>query len=270
MSVRRGILFAAPGTTCREARGAYGHIERVAGSRFPDTDVRWTYTSSGIRRKLAAQGTPAKDPAEALAAMAAEGFTHVAVASLHLSVGMEFGELAHAVKAFRETAPNAMKAALGSPLLTSEDNWRRAVKALLATLPGEPAEQDRIVLIAHGSREPQAEQPFLAAGRVCRAVDSRVTLGMMLGSPGLAELLQECRSAGTKKAWLLPCMVAAGFSAREEIAGAGEHSWATAFEQAGILPIPVVKGLGEIPGVVDIWMDGIERLFAGLTKADGQ
>lgn len=270
MNARRGILFAVPGTTCREALGAYDHIERVAAARFPDAEPRWTFTSAGVRRKLAAKGAPVKTPAEALAAMADEGFTRVAAASLHLSPGMEFGDLAEAVAAFERARAGSMRVTLGSPLLASETAWRRTVEILMSTLPGEPAARDRIILIAHGSRDPRAEKAFLAAGKVCRTVDPRIILGMMLGSPGPDDVARECRAAGAGKAWLLPCMVAAGLSAREDIAGVGERSWATVLEQAGIPSIPVIKGLGEIPGIVDIWMDGVERLFAGAADVSGQ
>ena len=269
MSVRKGILFAVPGTTCREAMLGYDQIAAATALRFPGVEQRWTYTSEGIRRKLAAHGAPVKDPGAALAEMRADGFTHVAVLSLHLSDGMEYGELTATVEAFARQPGAPVRVALGHALLTSKDDWRRALAAMLAELPDTPGEKDRIILVAHGSRDLQAKKTLAAAVQQCREFDPRLILGMMLGTPGLSDVVRECRDAEVTKVWLLPCMVVAGVSAREDIAGLGEMSWATVLEQAGIAPIPVIKGLGEIPGVVAIWMDGIERMLAELTETTG-
>ena len=267
---RKGILFAAPGTTCREAMVGYDQIGRAAADRFPGVDQRWTCTSAGVRRKLAAQGSPVKDPGEALFAMQAESFTRVAVLSLHLTDGMEFGELADTVAAVKRQQGNSMAVALGHALLTCEADWRRALGVLLAELPESPGDHDRIILVAHGSRDPQAGKTLMAAAQLCRVVDRRLMLSMMLGAPGLDAVVQDCVAAGVKKAWLLPCMVVAGFSAREDIAGTGERSWASVLRRAGVEPAPVIKGLGEIAGVTDIWMDRIERLLAELTESSEQ
>ena len=268
MSARQGILFAAPGTTCREAKIGYDQIGRAAALRFPGVEQRWTCTSAGIRRKLVAQGTPVQDPAEALSAMQAEGFTRVAVLSLHLTDGLEFGELAAAVSSQRQSE-NPMRVELGYALMTCEADWCRALHALWASLSSKLGDQDQVILVAHGSLEPQARKTLLAAAQLCRRVDRRLTVGMMLGAPGLEDVVRDCRSAGVQKAWVLPCMVVAGFSARENIAGSGEGSWATVLAHAGIEVVPVIQGLGEVSGVVDIWMDQIERLLAELMKSNG-
>jgi sirohydrochlorin cobaltochelatase len=78
---------------------------------------------------------------------------------------------------------------------------------------------------------------------------------MILGKPGREAVVQECREAGVKKVWLIPCMVAAGYSAQEEIAGPGEHSWATALRRSGIEVVPVTRGLGDILGIVELWLE---------------
>ncbi|MEI7900743.1 MAG: sirohydrochlorin cobaltochelatase [bacterium] len=262
MNKRQGILFAAPGTTCREARTGYDLIGSAAARRYPGIEQRWAYTSAGVRRKLAAQGSPVKTPGEALSALQAEGFDQVAVVSLHLTDGMEFGELAEAVASLKRQSGNPMRIALGHALLTCEAEWRRALNVLLAGFLGKLGDRDRVILVAHGSRDPQAEKTLLRAAQLCREVDERLVLGRMIGAPSRDDVVQDCRSAGVKNAGLLPCMVVAGYSAREDIAGPGEQSWATALTRAGIETLPVVKGLGEVAGIVDIWMDAAEGLLA--------
>jgi len=262
VSGRAGILFAVPGTTCPEARNAFERMGQAAATRFPGIVVCWTFTSSAIRRKLAAQGVEVKAPGEALLAMQADGVTQAAVVSLHMTDGMEFGELAEAVATFVRQPGSRMTVALGNPLMVSEADWSRVLQAVLSELPGTLAQQDRVILVAHGSIDPQGEKTLkLAAGRCCR-VDPRLTLGMILGSPGRDAVVRDCLAAGVKKVWLVPCFVAAGYSAKDEIAGPGEQTWATALTQAGIEVVSVVKGLGDMPGVVSVWLDQAEGLLA--------
>lgn len=258
---RTGFLFATPGSTCHTAQGVYDRINRAAAQRFPGVAPRWCFTSGPVRRKLAAQGLPAPDPQTALAAMQAEGLTRVIVMPLHLTDGMEFGELSEIVSAWANQSGASLTLALGRPLLTSETGWRRALQALLAGLPQPPDKQERIILVLHGSQDPQGSKTLEKAEQLCHTVDPRLLMGVLLGKPDLQDVVHACQSAGVKKAWLLPCMVVAGFSAREEVAGAGAQSWASVLQHAGIETVPVVQGLGENPAIVQIWLDEIARLY---------
>ena len=262
----RGILFALPGSSCQQAAPALERIGHAAARRFPGVAQRWAYTSRGVRRKLAVQGRSVPDPGEALSALRGEGFTRVAVLSLHLTDGMEYGELAETVAACARGPEAFAHIALGAPLLTRAADVRRVCAALLAALPGPPNADERVVLVAHGSRDPQGQQTFGAAATLCREEYPRLRLGVMMGAPGLADLMKECQAAAVRKVWLLPFMVAAGYSAQEEIAGAGERSWKSAFEKSGIECLPVVKGLDECDGVVEVWMDELDRLLGELEQ----
>lgn len=257
---RQALVFASPGTTCHEAQAAYAHIGHAAAGRFPGIDVRWTYTSAGIRRKLAQRGEPVPDPAEVLAALKADGVSQVAVVPLHMTDGAEYHELAETAARF-DREPGGLRVRTGPALMADGAEWLRALRAVMEALPAAPAADDRIVLVAHGSRDPRAVRTLQAAGAACAQVDRRLVLGMMLGAPGLAETVSRCRASGARRVWLVPCMVAAGLSARDEIAGASEQSWATAFEQAGLLCVPVVRGFGEYDAIVDLWIGQAARLL---------
>ena len=261
MKARKGILFAVPGTTCHGAGGAFEQIHAAAARRFPGVELRWAYTSAPIRRKLAAKGVEVKCPGEALLAMQEEGVTQAAVVSLHLTDGLEFAELAETVTGFGRQPENTMNVALGHALMACEADWLRALSALLADFSDKPGLGDRVILVAHGSTDPQATETLRAAAQSARRVDSRLTVGMILGTPGREEVVRNCRAAGVKKAWLIPCMVVAGITAQDDIAGPGEASWATTLTRAGIEVVPVTRGLGEIAGVVEVWLDQAASLL---------
>ena len=266
-SSRTAILFATPGTTSPEAAAALEKISTRAAQRFPGLERRWTYTSRGIRRKLAARGQSAPGPQDAFSALHAAGFRRVAVLSLHLSDGMEYGELAETVAAHTRGPAAFEGIELSTPLLACTDDFRRACAVLLASLPIAPRAGTAAVLVAHGSKDPQGCRTFASAAALCRQVDPRLLLGVIMGEPSFSDVLQECRAAAVREVWILPFMVAAGQSAHEDIAGPGETSWKSAFERAGIKCTPILKGLGDYDGVVDLWLDHLGCILGHLQKA---
>lgn len=96
---KQGILLVAFGTSEPEARGAIDRIVETARKTFPDAEVRLSYTSNIIRRKiLKEEGLAIDSPLIALAKMQDEGFTSVTVQSLHIIAGEEFHQLASVVR----------------------------------------------------------------------------------------------------------------------------------------------------------------------------
>ena len=180
------------------------------------------------------------------------------------AIAAPYGELAETVAAFAERKSSLARLTLGRPILSSEQDAARVFAALRAPLPHAPVEDEAVVFVAHGSTEPAAVRTLQAAVSLCRRIDRRLFLGMMLGSPSLGDVLQECKAASVKKVWLVPLMIAAGYSVRDDIAGAGAGTWKSCFEAAGILCSPVLKGLGDNEAVVDIWMDHADELLKRL------
>ena len=102
--VKKGILLVAFGSSIPEARVSFKNIDKHVKSAFPRIPVRWAYTSSIIRHKLAKQGKYLDSVEIALAKMMDEGFTHVAVQSLHTIAGEEFHDLRRNAYAFSNMA----------------------------------------------------------------------------------------------------------------------------------------------------------------------
>jgi sirohydrochlorin cobaltochelatase len=90
---KKGILLVAFGSSIPEALVAFEHIEKKTREAFPDIPVRWAFTSHMIRKKMADEGKNLDSVAQALANMAEEGFTHVAVQSLHTYLVKNFMNL---------------------------------------------------------------------------------------------------------------------------------------------------------------------------------
>ena len=86
------------------------------------------------------------------------------------------------------------------------------------------------------------------------------------GARGIDDLLAELKAHKIKKVWLQPLMVVAGDHARNDLAGDEEDSWASKLKAAGFKVEANLKGLGEVPGVRDLFVDHAKQNVDDLTK----
>ena len=252
------LLLAVPGTSCDEAAQTFCRIDGRLSERFGSVRRLWAYTSGGVRRKLAERGRIVPAPAEALRMLREEGITHLVVKSLHMAPGMEYTDLQADLDACRSGPGAFEQAVMDRPLLESCDALARIVACLQAETPCPGA----LMLVAHGSRRSAARAVYDGAAAFCRHLDTPAFLGTMAPRSSLDSALEACRAEDVRRVYLVPFMVAAGRSAREEIGGPSPDSWQSAFEGAGIACTPVLKGLGDRDAIVDIWLDGIEHMLA--------
>lgn len=131
----KAILLMAFGTNVEQARQIYAKITEATKACFPGLPLRWAYTSHQIRQKLAQEGSPVLSPAQALANLAEDGFTRVAVLSLSIIPGAEFAALEDTAQRFSGMPKVLQRVTLGQPLLASSADIQRVAQALLASAP---------------------------------------------------------------------------------------------------------------------------------------
>ena len=262
--MKPAVVLALPGTSSEEAAATLRHMEELFDRRFTGVRRIWAYTSSGVRRKLEQRGKPVAAPAAALATLRAEGVARVVVKSLHLAAGMEYTELGGLVQAIRGGPGGFERIVISAPLLDSPADFERTIRRLLMSRPAVVDEGDALLLVAHGSRRPEAQVAYAQAAEFCRRLDSRVLLGTLIAHPGLEDVLRVCKADGIKKLALAPLMIVAGSSARNELAGENPAAWVSVLARAGIRSVPLIKGLGDNDDIVRIWLDDIERMLREL------
>jgi sirohydrochlorin cobaltochelatase len=138
-----GILLVAFGSSEPSAQVSFQNIDQKVKTTYPEIPVRWAYTSHIIRKKLAKQGRHLFSPEVALAKMQDEGFTHVAVQSLHTIGGSEYHDLRRTVGAFK-TLGGFQGVILGYPLLATQKDMRRTVEAILENIPKERKKNEAV------------------------------------------------------------------------------------------------------------------------------
>lgn len=250
-----GILLVAFGSSQASAQVSFENIDKKTKAAYPAIPVRWAYTSHIIRKKLAKQGRYLDSPEVALAKMQDEGFTHVAVQSLHTIGGEEYHDLRRTVGAFKAMG-GFQRIILGYPLLATQDDMQRTVKAILETIPRDRRKGDAVVLMGHGTHHPS--NAFYAALMFqLQLEDPNIFVGTVEGYPDVDLIKDMLLKKKITKAYLMPFMSVAGDHAKNDMASDEEDSWKSILTKAGIACVPILKGTAEYDGFVGIWVSHI-------------
>ena len=261
---KEGVLLVAFGTSVPEALPSFKAVDASFKAAFPDTPVVWSYTSQIIRKKLAKQGKPVGGISDGLAALAKAGVKVVRVQSLHVMPGEEFTELERAVLLDIQKHPGRFEAVyLGRPLLESHKDALSVAKAVLADMGGKRRKGEAVVLMGHGQAHGRADLVFEGTRATFKESDPLVFMATVEGARGIDDLLAELKAHKIKKVWLQPLMVVAGDHARNDLAGDEEDS---KLKAAGFKVEANLKGLGEVPGVRDLFVDHAKQNVDDLTK----
>lgn len=260
---KKGVLLVAFGTTVPEARGALDHIGAKAAQRFSGLEIRWAYSSRIVREKLAAQGQHFDSPAMALARMMDDGFTHVAVQSLHTIPGEEFHALKQTVDAFSGLPKGMDSVVLGLPLLAEPDDVERCAKAIHASLPPERKKGEAVILMGHGTHHP-ANIYYPGLQYSLNRLDPLVLVGTVEGAPSLDDVRQALKKNAVSKVYLLPFMAVAGDHAVNDMAGDEEDSWKSVLTADGLTCVPFLRGTAQTPAFVDLWLDHLQAALERL------
>ncbi len=259
--MKKGILLVAFGTSEASAKVSFKNMEAKVKKAFPGVDIYWAYTSHIIRHKLARQGEVILSPAEALAKMMDEGYTHVAVQSLHTIPGEEYHDLTMTVNGFRQMPGGFDRLILGFPMLGAQDTVAKAVDAVIATLPKARKASEPVVLMGHGTHHP-GNIYYSAMNWQLQQKDPNIIMGTVEGYPELSDVIAWLKAKKAKNVWVMPFMSVAGDHAKNDMAGDEDDSWKSQLTKAGFSCKTVLKGTAEYDEFADIWV-------GQLTKAMG-
>lgn len=259
--MKRGILLVAFGTSEPKAMCSFENIERLTRKRFPGTEVRWAYTSGIIRRKLAKGKVFIDSPTVALSKMYDEGFTSVAVQSLHSIGGAEYDKLKDIVSKFRQGSEAFEHIVLGAPLLNSFADLQRVAGLMLKEVPKSRKSNEAVVLMGHGTEHHYSDLAYVAAAKVFGDMDPLAFVGTVEGHPTIDDVLAQCKAAKVKKAYLMPFMSVAGDHARNDMASDEDDSWKSVLEKNGIECVAVLKGTAEYDSIASVWVDHLSDVM---------
>jgi sirohydrochlorin cobaltochelatase len=261
---KKAILLAAFGTTVPEAQKALDQVEGRVKQAFPGVEVRWGYTSSIVRNKLAKQGKILDSPEAALVKLMDEGVTHVAVLSLHTIPGEEFHDLLRNAHLFGQMAGGFDKILVAWPLLSSHEDHVRVAKAMIQHIPASRKPQEAVLLMGHGSAKHPSDAIYSAMNQVFMDLDPNVYVATVEGYPTIEDIIAKLEAKKIKKVTLMPLMAVAGDHALNDMAGNEPDSWKSQLSKKGIACEAVMKGTAEYPEIVEVWLDHLRTVFSHL------
>lgn len=257
MEKKKAILAVSFGTSHLDTLDkTIGAIERAIQEHFPEYQLYRAFTSGMIVKKLRTrEGLKLYNVREAMEQMAADGIETVLVQPTHIINGMENDRM---LEDLLEYAGRFQRVRVGKPLLSSVDDYKKSIHAVMAEV--ELAEAETLVLMGHGtdhhanSAYPTLEYTFHLLGY------RQVLVGTVDGFPDLENVITKLEITGTKKVALMPFMVVAGDHAKNDMAGE-DDSWKSELEDAGYEVRVILKGLGELEGIQNLFVEHIQEII---------
>lgn len=260
---RKGILVVSFGTSYEETRKkTIDRIEEDVRKSYQEYRVYRAWTSGMIRRKLQERdGILIPGVKAALEQMKRDGIREVIIQPTHMINGIENQLMTEDAFSFESEFE---KIEIGAPLLTSQEDSDRIVKAMADIY--SPDGEEALVLMGHGS-EHYSNSIYAALDYQFKDEGhSNIFIGTVEAYPAIESLVRQVKKRGVKRVILAPFMVVAGDHATNDLAGEEENSWKSRFEADGYEVRCVLRGLGEYEKIREIYIDHIgacaERLEA--------
>lgn len=252
---KKGILVVSFGTSHLDTlEKTITAIEKDIQDEFPGFDVYRAFTSGMILKKLLRTENLNFDTVtEALERMRADGIQTVVVQPTHIINGIENDKMLEEVKAFDTSFK---KICVGMPLLSTVSDYKMAIHAVMEEV--ELHDEEALVLMGHGTDHyanaayPTLEYTFHSLGY------TNVLVGTVEGFPDIRNVMTKLEIMGANKVTLMPFMIVAGDHAKNDMAGK-EDSWLTELKEAGYRVEVLLKGLGEIEGIRNIYIEHIRE-----------
>ena len=214
-----------------------------------------------IRAKLAKEGMMLDSPETAMARLMNDGFTHVAVLSLHTIPGEEFHELNQNAQLFGQMAGGFEKILVARPLLSSAKDMETVAGTLMKNIPGRKPE-DAVLFMGHGTGHHPADAIYLAMNQVFQEIDPRTFVGTVEGKLTIETLLPKLKQLKAKKVYLVPMMSVAGDHAKNDMAGDEPESWKSVLTRNGYQCESILRGTADYPEIVEVWLDHLRTVLA--------
>lgn len=255
--MKKGIVVVSFGTSFPEVRKrCIESIEVAIEKAFPEYEVSRAFTSNMIIKKLLERdGLVVDKPLEAIQKMIDSGIESIHVQPLHVIPGFEYEKVMGAVRTIEKSSH--IQVTIGQPLLSEEHHYDELIDAIESEIVS--SEKNGYVLMGHGTEHhANACYSMLQAKLNDRRKD--VFISNVEGYPELDHVKDKLHDL--EHITLMPLMIVAGDHAMNDMAGE-KDSFKTELIEAGKDVTCILKGLGEIEAVHQIFIKRINTVVAG-------
>ena len=259
------LLVLSFGTSFNDSRRLnIGAIERDLETAFPDYSVRRGFTANIVIDHIQSRdGIKMDDVDEAMNRAVDNNVKNLVIQPTHLMNGLEYQELEEQVAQYADAFD---KIAIGKPLLTSEDDFKRVEQALVDWTSEYDDGETAICFMGHGTEAESNEVYQKMQDLLTADGHDNYFVGTVESSPSLEDVLAKVKAGSYKRVVLEPLMVVAGDHANNDMAGEEADSWKTTFEDAGYEVTCLLRGLGENEAIRQIYVEHAQAAMDSLNQ----
>ena len=259
------LLVVSFGTSYNDNRRlTVGAIEDAMEKAFPDYSVRRGFTSQIIIDHVKSRDNVAIDNVgQALERAEKNGVRNLVIQPTHLMDGLEYTDLVNEVAEYSDAFE---KVAIGKPLLTTDDDFNAVMKAITEATVGYDDGETAICFMGHGTEADSNHVYAKMQDMLADAGYKNYYVGTVEAEPSLEDVLAKVKEGSYKKVVLEPVMIVEGDHANNDMAGDEEDSWKTAFEGAGYEVTCLVRGLGEMEAIQQLFVEHAQAAVDSLSK----
>ena len=248
------LLVVSFGTSYNDSRRlTIGAIEGALEEAFPDYAVRRGFTSQIIIDHVKDRdGVTIDNVGQALDRAVANGVKTLVVQPTHLMNGLEYTDLVNELAQYSDAFE---KVAVGQPLLTSDEDFQAVMTAITEATKEYDDGKTAICFMGHGTEADSNEVYAKMQTTLTEAGYDNYYVGTVEATPTLDDVLAAVQKGEYERVVLMPLMIVAGDHANNDMAGEEEDSWKSAFEKAGYQVECVLKGLGELEAIQQIFVE---------------
>lgn len=259
------LLVVSFGTSYNDSRQAtIGAIEDAIEAAFPDYSVRRAFTSQIIiDHVFNRDGVKIDNVTEALDRAIDNGVSTLIVQPTHLMNGLEYTDLETELAEYADAFD---KVVLGSPLLTTDEDFAAVEAAITEWTADYDDGETAIVFMGHGT-EADSNAVYAQMQELLTADGyENYFVGTVEAEPSLDDVLAAVGEGEYTKVILEPLMIVAGDHANNDMASDEEDSWKTAFESAGYEVECLVRGLGENEAIQELIVTHVQAVVDSLAE----
>ena len=259
------ILVVSFGTSYNDNRRmTIGAIENKIEAAFTDYSVRRGFTSQIIIDHVKKRDNVTIDNVkEALDRAVNNGVKKLVIQPTHLMNGLEYNDLVEEVANYSDAFE---KVAVGEPLLTSDDDFQKVMKAITEATAEYDDGETAICFMGHGTEADSNKVYSKMQDMLTDAGYTNYYVGTVEATPSLDDVLAKVQAGNYKRVVLQPLMIVAGDHANNDMAGDEDGTWKKTFEDAGYEVECVVQGLGELEAVQDIFVEHAQAAIDSLAE----
>lgn len=259
--MKKGILMVSFGTSYPGTRSVtIDAIAQEIKASCPGIPLYQAWTSKMILAKLKnTTGEQIDTVPEALKRMEKDGITDLFIQPTHVINGIENDRM----KADASSAGKAFKSvSFGAPLISSTEDMKEIVRIIGRSF-SYLSPTEALVLMGHGS-EHYANTVYPALDYMFKEMGHpNIYVGTVEAYPEPSHVLGLLKKADVKTVHLAPFMIVAGEHASNDMAGEGEDSWKSIFENADYAVVCHMKGLGEYPEIRKLFIRHLNAAISG-------